>query len=477
MKNANWIAFTILITFALITSSGCGGQKFEFTPSPTAIMPTARFSPTLLPSSTPTITPAPTATPTPIGGGGTIFIGVNKLLVPKELNLDQPFNWFSSLSDGSNLTPLDVEIYSISPDNKRMLVHKDGALTLMNPDGSNAVELATDNETYVGGSRDNTFRSYLHSVLWLPNGSLVFLTTKQHVTRHSFYAANSDGSGLTKLEQPSKQIGEVSSLLFASLDGKAFYWATGNPCRERGLCNERYFFSKVDDSDQQQIWKGIKNASDNIYLSPSGHFIAYGAFFSSSPSEIGCYLANVAGETLTKIEVHGSSDCFRENPWSPIENKILLESIVGEGENAKHYYDIWTAPDGSVTTFSYDDVYWQFPHWMPDGNHLLLAVPSDIAKYTQSGTHSASEKSLGDRIINISDGKITEYPYFGFCKHVLSPDAKWALLYACVNTEHLIVYPSQLINLETKEAFPVFSSFVSNDPMALVRGWVTFWIP
>jgi hypothetical protein len=92
---------------------------------------------------------------------------------------------------------------------------------------------------------------------------------------------------------------------------------------------------------------------------------------------------------------------------------------------------------------------------------------------------------LGQRVIDISDGKVTEYPDTGICNAAeISPDSKWVLLFLCTNENNLVVYPSQLLNLDTKEMVPLLQGFVSDDPKALAQSndglykdWSVFWIP
>ena len=471
--------FLFGVVLTVFVLSACG------TPATTPPIPTNTPVPIPTETSLPptaTLEPSPTPTPIPVGGGGKIFMEVNQLLIPKEFDSSKEFDsWFSASSDGSNLTQFSSEItdiYSISPDGKRMLANINGTIALINADGTGATKLDTAPDIYVSNSYEiinNVIIPYTKSVLWLSNGDLVFLASeKPYEAKRSVYVVNQDGSQLRKLEKPSSNIGNFASLLFVSPDEKDVYWVTGSSCTDRGICDEKYFVSKLDDSDQQQPWSEIRNASDNIYLSPSGLYLAYGAYFGQSNEKNGCYLATLAGETLAKIEVDGGSYCYRGNPWSPIEDKILVESWSGEGENAKKHYSVWIAPDGTVTTFSeFNAIDCYGANWTPDGKSLFLAVCTEKSYFFSAGW----EKSLGQRIIDVSNGKVTEYPDFGLCDFVFSPNATWVLLYACTNKENLIVYPSQLLNLDTKEAFPVFEGFISSDPDAWGNGWIVFLTP
>jgi hypothetical protein len=147
-------------------------------------------------------------------------------------------------------------------------------------------------------------------------------------------------------------------------------------------------------------------------------------------------------------------------------------------------------PDGEITTFSGINAGSCYvTRWTPDGKSLFLSVCTKEDSYKQNGMGASFDylkfiQSIGARLIDISDGKVTEYPDAGFCNAVISPDSKWVLFYTCKNEEKLVVYPSQLLNLDTKEMFPLFQGFVSDDPKALTqsndglyKGWSVFWIP
>ncbi|MDO9303261.1 MAG: hypothetical protein Q7T89_17865 [Anaerolineales bacterium] len=477
MKPTRLLAIILFVIFILLLSA-CGGNSLPSTPE--IILPTA----TQYISPTPTFTPSPTltATPTPLGGGGTILMGLNQLLVPADISLGEPFVWLSSSSDGSNLKSFGFEIYSVSPDGKRLMVNKDGAITLIDPDGANSVALDTGKDTYLDhsyGFRNDILIPYMQSVLWLSNGKIVFLATELPDRKASFYIVNSDGTDIKKLELLSAAVVDVTKLLFESPNGGDFYWVTGNECNTRGICNPKYYLSRIDDSNQQEVWRQLENASDDIYLSPSGQYIAYFASFENAQSKTGCYLATVAGEPIAKLEIledNLSFYCNRGSRWSPTEDKILGIGWEGEMENMTTHPAIWSASDGEVT---------QFPdinagncisaEWMPDGKYIFLANCTKTPYFDFYG----EERTLGQRLINISDGTVTEYPDFGYCDYVLSPDTQWVFFYGCQNLAYdgVYTYPSQLLNLKTKEAFPVFEKFVSNEKIHWMEGWWSFWVP
>jgi hypothetical protein len=68
----------------------------------------------------------------------------------------------------------------------------------------------------------------------------------------------------------------------------------------------------------------------------------------------------------------------------------------------------------------------------------------------------------------------------------MSPDSQWVLLFACKNEKDLVVYPSQMLNLDTKVSVPLFTDFVadSNINISLPAGvgidnivWSVYWTP
>jgi hypothetical protein len=467
----NFTLFVILTVFVLVA---CG------TPAMPTSEPTLPPAPTntLVPPPTATLEPSPTPTPIPLGGGGTILMGVNQLFVPKEMNADKPFVWLSSLSDGSRLSLLNVEVYNASPYGKRMIVRSGEKLALMDTNGEQLVPLNIK-ETYLGktyGYKYDTGFYYAQSVLWLANGKLVFLATDKPDGKSVLYIVDSDGNNLAKLEQPSLAAEEVSSLLFSKADGSEFYWVTGKKCNTRGICVENYYLSKIDGSNQQQVWQEVKNAGDNIYLSPSGKYIAYSAYFGQS-SKNGCYLATTTGELITKLEKGKDlfALCNRENIWSPSEDKILMSGWEGTNvEYSKKVYIIWSAPNGETSPLpDINSGDCRSAHWLPDGQHIFFENCTGI-------WYQMATDILGQRKVNITTGDVTEYPSFGFCEYVISPNAQWALFYACENkrSERGADKQSQLLNLETKEVVSIYDKFTSTE---LVKNanerWTVFWIP
>lgn len=474
MAPGKFVALFVLLA-GVILFAACGGDALPPEPEniPSSVIPSL--------SPTPTFIPSPTATPQ--GGGGTILMGINQLLVPDDIDQGVPFVWLASAADGTNLKKLEFEIYGVSPDGRRMLVRQGEKITLINPDGSNAVPLGTGKDTLLDlsyGFRNDRLILYTKSMIWLSGGRIVFLATDRPGGSKSFYVVNLDGSGLRRLELSSASALETTRLLFESPDGSGFYWVTGSRCDIRDVCNEKYYFSLLDDSGQQEVWQQIENAGDKVYLSPSGQYLAYSAYYGEAPADKirnGCYLATLAGELVAKMESGGLVIfCNKGDRWSPTEDKILGYGWRGSDRGPQKYFVTWSAPNGEITrlpSYNAGDCY--SAEWMPDGRRIFLAVCVETLT-----TMSALDKSLGQRMIYIEDMDVVEYPDFGNCDYVLSPDAQWAFFYGCKNlpdSSSVYAYPSQLLNLNTGEAHPVFANFVSNQVIPPNEGWWSFWVP
>jgi hypothetical protein len=478
------LAIFVFLIISLVMS-GCGpGQLFgpTFTPTPT-ITPSPTFTPTPTITPSPTFTPTPTATPVPLGGGGTFIMKVSQLLVPNEFNSQEPFSWFSASSDGSDLKLLDWQIWSLSPDGKQALTYtSDKRVSLTNLDGTGAIPL----------DESLSYKIYYplgQTALWLPNGNVVLLAFEQtERTKLSVYIVSPDGN-LSKWEKPSQIITDrEAELLFISPDGENLYWKNFD-CTKIGAdtyCDiSGYYMTSLEDSDQKQI---LKNVHENveIYLSPSGQYISYPDY--SGHIFRGCFLYKIADETTTQnlpdddSDSHGFCDTGDGSNWSPTEDKLWGKTNNG--------YAIWTVSEGKMMNIAaYSDINagdCYSTSWTPDGKHLFLSVCTE--KYSEElyrqkwGVGNITlpfTESLGQRLINISDGKVTEYPDAGFCDAVISPDSTWVLLYTCTNEKGLVVYPSQLLNLETEEMVPLFQGFVSDSPVLQPhqKAWSVFWIP
>jgi hypothetical protein len=449
-----WIFVCVLLLSMLV--SGCAPRQ-TLEPTTTSIPPTSTNTP--IPTPTYTSTPEPTATlepsptPVPLGGGG-------KLIMREGQEL-----WLSASSDGSNLKLIDWPIWSLSPDGKRALTYtSDSWVALTNLDGTGTIPL------------DDTLRYYINNntqtALWLPNGNVVLLAYEQKKSNKiSAYMLSPDGK-LKKWEKPSQIMKQYAELLFISPDGQNLYWENDISCGNR-QCKTQYYVTKLDDSDQMQILKNV-NSAQNIYISPSGQYITY--LDNSFQVLRGCFVYKVADDTVTKILPDGGLDyCFGGNHWSPIEDKLFGQTSTG--------YSMLNVLDGKITTFSGVNAgSCYLASWTPDGKHLFLSVCTKEDSYKQNGLNGGGTldymdfiQSLVARLIDISDGKVTEYPDAGFCNAVISPDSKWVLFYHCKN-ENLVVNPSQLLNLDTKQIVPLFNGdkLEGSDEY---RDRSVFWIP
>lgn len=487
-----WLANTIIV----FTISACSNFSTTPTPTPTNTpLPTPTKTP--LPP-TPTLTPSPT--PIPLGGGGTLIMKINPLLVPKEFNAQTPASWFAASSDGTGIKLLDWQIWSLSPDGNRALTYTgDKKVSLTNLDGTGSIVLDESLEFFItihGWGHSFRFRE---PALWLPNGDLVVVAREKQSNKVSMYLVSPEGK-ITLWEKPSKTIGCSANLLFLSPDGKAVFW-------ENTFCGNswpKYYMTQLDDTDQKEILKEVDKTTWSTHLSPSGKYIAYVNIIGLYPE--GCYVHNIAEGTTVKIlpdvperGVQGLGFCINHNHWSPTE-----DILVDDPHDMKDGISIWSAQDGKIRhigDFSEINAGNCEYIWTPDGKFLFLYVCSEEfsselfgIQYSEGDEIVPFDKSLGQRLINISTADVTEYPDVGFCKNAfISPDSKWVLLSFCVNEENLLVYPSQLINLETKEMTPIFqnflpenpeyirnpSAFENNQPLPkdIYKDWYFFWFP
>ncbi len=464
--------FFLVLTVFVITACG--------TPSTPVPAPTNTHIPLPTETAIPTATLEPSPTPMPIGGGGKFIMQVAPLLVPKEFNSQESASWFSASSDGTNLELLNWQIWSISPDGKRALTYtSDRKIALTNLDGTTSISLDDSLDYYIN--------SNFQTAIWLPNGNIALLAfDKSQSAKILVFLVSPDGK-LTKWEKASQIMQEYAELLFLSPNRDELYLKTmcGN-----NRCNTRYYVISLDDSEQKQILENVNRLQD-LYISPSGQYIAY---VDTSKNIMNCSIYKIADETTTIITpddgTSGLDYCFGENHWSPTEDILFGQTKDG--------ISIWEAQNGNIrnvaTFLELNAGACYSTNWTPDGKFLFLSVCTETySDYKElrmqkllgkQDTTLPFTKSSGQRLINISDGKVIEYPDAGFCESILSPDSKWALLYLCTNEKNVAIYPSQLLNLDTKEMYPVFQGFVSNSPDTLVqpegfyqKDWSVFWIP
>jgi formylglycine-generating enzyme required for sulfatase activity len=307
----------------------------------------------------------------------------------------------------------------------------------------------------------------IRDIEWLKNGMIVLVAYPSNSPKEiSIYLVGEDGTGLVKLSKPSEEVVETLRVLFASPDGSSIYWVTGTECHERGICHEKYFWTKLDDSEQRQIWQNVQAASDMVYASPSGKYMIYYAYFGWSQQN-GCVLADMEGQLLSAVELDGWSSCSRLT-WSPVEDKLLLRGATKVDGDWHFKYRIWSEPGNVITELpGIEAAFCSYSRWTPDGKGIFLSG---------CGETYAGKEPLGARLINIEEGAISLYPDTKHCASVVSSDSRWALLYRCITTEQHIA-PSQLLNLETKELQPVFAGFQSDDAKAAKTAWPIYWLP
>ncbi|MEI8133375.1 MAG: hypothetical protein WCG34_13160, partial [Leptolinea sp.] len=466
MKNIS--LFIIVFLFVL---TACGAPVLPSIPAVVTI--TNPPLPTSIPA---TATQLPTPTPIPLGGGGTLIMQVNPLLVPKEFNAVGPASWLSAASDGSNLKLLDYQIWSISPDGQRALTYtNDHKVTLRNLDGSGALPLDDSLKYYIN--------FYLPTALWLPNGNaLVLAYDASKPKKVSLFILSPDGK-LTKWEKPSQAMKDFAHLLLVSPDGKQLFWE--NSATSNGqLRKSEYYVTNLDDSDQKRILSNVLSFQD-MSISPSGKYIVY--LETSNQILHGCFIYKVTDGTTTLLKTEadpkGIGYCFGRGHWSPTEDKLF-----GLGPKG---YSVLPVPDGKITTFpDINAGICYLARWTPDGKHLFLSLcTAKDSKEKIQGMGAAFDylkyfATAGARLIDMSDGKVTEYPDAGFCNSALSPDSKWVLMYLCKGENNLMKpdYPAQMLNLETSQLVPLFKEFTSDDPKIFAqsndgsfKGWSILW--
>lgn len=443
-------AISIVLAFAFMAGA-CGTQPSPIpTNEPTELVPSATPVPP-----TPTITPSPTSVP--IGGGGTIILGIGKAFFPAGAAIDRPFGWFAASSAGDNIRALPYDaVYGSSPDGTRMLVKQNDRLALVSAAGTILAKLDT-------GDNVNVY-SATSGILWLSDGRLVFVASPTTTgDAGSIYVVKADGTSTTKLAKAEDAKGQVLALLFPTQDESEVYWVTGTSCRDRGICSEKYFLTGLDDSRQSQVWQTLKAASNRVYVSPSGKFIAYYSYFGWSLKN-GCTLATIDGRPLS-----GLNDCYF-GMWSPVEDKLIAWSWSKEGGTYHYDFAVWTEPGNQAMKLPPMDAAYCQPNWTPDGKSIFLS------RCVDSIVWGRKSNSLGTRLIHLEDGTITKYEDQNSCLAAVSPDSEWAILYKCIASDAKST-TSTLINLKTNEVQPILPDLVSADPNATKSAWSLLWLP
>jgi len=423
------ISIFFLVGFIVV---GCGPTAeqrstqtsiaFTETASSWTKTPTATQTPTATPTNTPTATFTPT--PTPIGGGGRIYLYAPIYFFDKnskpEGNYYKPetdYGWFSVNIDGSGLTSREKPpIFSWV-----------------------SVSLAS---SPVG--------SYPHSI----SGSQPHLN-------------------ISPATEPTLVTGSKIVRLFSSPDNSTIYWATGDWCKSRGLCNEHYYRTNPDGSELQEIWQNIKNSFYKISISPSGRFIAFDPNFTPNRinfSKDGCYTATIDGQNVTRVANELTWGCI----WSPKDDKLLFNRDEGEGTNNKKNYYLLSMADGSIeplpdiqTKLCYDAT------WVSSTQILLFTCME-----SSRGFKSTDLTAVGPRLVDLERSAVTVFPSIGFCAPpAISPDRRWAIFSNCdEGIDGKKPLPSQLLNLENGETEPIFNGLIPIDPLA-VYGYGLYWLP
>jgi hypothetical protein len=331
------LIFLVLSGFFLVS---CGtSMQVETTRTPSQ---TPSITSSLTPI--PTATNSPTPTATPYAGGGQILMILDRANYPGDSVLDGDMNIFLAEPDGSGLRPitdLAAGLYpyfvGLSPDQRFAAIYMRGGwdmssyiLNFIRGKGTETslyiLDILNEQLFFVTDDVRDQDRG-LHPVLWLSDGRLAFVAQDTD-GKFTIYIVDPTDQELIKLTKPPLTGFMPRSLIATSVDGSGLYWAAGTPCRSRGICDEKYYFTRLDDSDQQQVWQIIQGASDNIYFSPTGEYLSYNYYFDNY--RYGCFIAPISGiDVLTSFELKVDEKrvgmCLHNN-WSPDGNSFLIYS-------------------------------------------------------------------------------------------------------------------------------------------------------
>jgi len=392
---------------------------------------------------------------------------------PDQVSLQGDANLFIANPEGGEITPIsdfgkDQYIYlaGISPDQNYVAIvttvedpSRQYDLFTLDIQSQNLVQI-TNNEfnllnTEVLGSPNLN--------LWLPNNKLAFVADDGRGV--SIFIVEPTGQNLTRLTKPEKFIRPAISLIAPSSDGSGIYWVTGKPCNDIGICDGHYYWTKLDDSEQQQVWKQIKAASDGITISPTGDYLAYGSYFSSRNPLTGCYVAPMNGidiGDIVQLLINGNStscEYILQNPWSP-DGRFL---VVSQRESDQEVLSLWSSRDNSFTQFPETETKrCYFGDWLGDNQVLLYdcylgdAIPLFDAEDMSGVT--------GPQLIDLSVSNITMYPPLGGFNyyHSFSPD-KTKVLFASGGESSYGNNSFILLDLQTMQTSQIFGSLVPLD--------------
>jgi Tol biopolymer transport system component len=449
--------------------SSCSDSSITEIPLTAEITSPQRPISTPSPAHTLTPTIIPTTTPTPFSGGGKILMVLEKSNYPEQASLQGDANLFIADPEGSEIKPISdfrknqfIYLAGISPNRKYVAIGALGVksdLFILDVSSENIIQIAND--------KLNLFNSQQLGnpklILWLPNNKLAFVAEDGIGT--SIFIVEPTGKNLTRLTKPEKIIETAVSLLAGSADASGIYWVTGKPCNDIGICDGHYYWTKLDDSAQQQVWKQIKAASDHITISPTGDYLAYRSYFSSGNPLTGCYIAPMNGidiGNIVQLLINGNStncEYMLQNPWSP-DGRFL---VVSYWDFDQEVLSLWSSIDHSFIQFPETETKrCYFGDWLADYQVFLydcyLGDPIPL-----SGAEDMSGVA-GPQLIDLSMSNITIYPPLGGFNHYhsFSPD-KTKVLFASGRGSSHSKNSFLLLDLQTMQISPIFGSLVPSD--------------
>jgi WD40 repeat protein len=470
--------FVLILAVILLTGCATPAAPLERTPTSTSVPPSTQTS--IPPKATlePTPTPLPTPTPIPLGGGGNLILRISPLIKLADMKNNLKIYWISASSDGTVTQVYDYSIWSLSPDGKRALtISKDKKIYLSALDGSSSFLLDDTLQYYL---------SYAPTAAWLPNGDVILLAFAKNQPKNiSAFVVNPNGE-MKRWEELSKVMSNYAFMLFLSPDGKSLYWE--NEVCSGGRCKSSYYVSRLDDSEHKRILTNVLSAQD-VHISPSGKYISF--IDNSNQILRGCFLYDVVKDAVIKLlpeeDLRGQKYCFGGNHWSPVE-----DSLFGIDRTS---YSVLNVTTGKIKNFpGVDAGSCYVANWSPDGKFVFLSICTKENSYQQYGMGAINGEdpnrfrdfipSIGGRLIDISAGKVTDYPDGGFCNMSISPDSNWVLFFLCKDKSGEYTFPPELLSLETGEMTPILDKMVTavfpesdpNNPDDFIV-WSVSWLP
>jgi hypothetical protein len=461
----------LLVAFSPMVLSSCSDSST--TEIPLTAVTTSPQRPASTPSPTFTLTPTiiPTTTPTPFSGGGKILMVLEKSNYPEQVSLQGDANLFIANPAGGEITPIsdfgkDQYLYlaGISPNRNYVAIGVLGVksdLFILDISSEKIIQITNDNLNLFNTKQLGNPKL----ILWLPNNKLAFLADDGIGT--SIFIVEPTGQNLTRLTKPEKFIKPAISLIAGSADTSGIYWVTGKLCNDIGICDGHYYWTKLDDSAQQQVWKQIKNASDGITISPTRDYLAYDSYFSSSNPLTGCYIAPINGIDIgnsVQLLINGNSTrcnyTLLQNPsWSP-DGRFL---VVSYWDSDQEVLSLWSSGDNSFTRFPKTKTTRCFyGDWLGDNQVILYdCYLGDVNPLFDAEGMSGV---TGPQLIDLSVSNITMYPPLGGFNyyHSFSPD-KTKVLFASGRGSSYSNNSFILLDLQTMQTSQIFGSLVPLD--------------